>query len=87
MIKDFTPLGLRLLGPTSNGLGLSIMLKSVKKCVYNTQMLLKPTPMNPEYSKMVPQPLSSSHLVKNCLSYDFCQYFHNFLLQISLTAN
>ena len=51
MIKEFTPRGLRLLGPASNGLGLSIMLKSVKKCVYNAQMLLKPTPMSPEYYK------------------------------------
>lgn len=46
MIKEFTPLGSRLFGPTSNGLGLSIMLKSVKKCVYNAQMLMKPTPMS-----------------------------------------
>ena len=46
MIIEFTPLGLHLLGPASNGLGLSIMLKSVKICVYNAQMLLKPAPMS-----------------------------------------
>ena len=34
MIKEFTPPGLRLLGPTSNGLGLSIMLKfTIKVCL------------------------------------------------------
>ena len=47
MIKEFTPLGLRLLGPASNGLSLSIMLKSVKICVYNAQMFLKPAPISP----------------------------------------
>jgi len=41
MMKEFTPPGLRLLGPAFNGLGISIMLKSVKICVYNAQMLLK----------------------------------------------
>ena len=38
MIKEFTPPGLCLLGPASNGLALSFMLKSVKRCVYNVQM-------------------------------------------------
>jgi len=52
MIKEFTPLGLHLLGPTSNSLGLSIMLKCVKIYVYNAQMLLKPAPIGPKYSKM-----------------------------------
>jgi len=51
MIKEFTPPRLHLLGPASNGLGLSIMLKSVKICVYNAQMLLKPTPISPKYLK------------------------------------
>lgn len=40
MMKDFTPPRLRLLGLDSNGLGLSIMLKHVKICVYNAHMLL-----------------------------------------------
>ena len=51
MIKKFTPPQLRLLGLASNGLGLCIMLKSVKICVDNAKMLLKPTPMCPSYSK------------------------------------
>ena len=53
MIKEFTPPGLRLLRPTSNGLGLSIMLKSIKKIVYNAQMLLEPAPISSKCSKMV----------------------------------
>ena len=52
MIKEFAPPGLRLLGPASNGLGLSTMLKSVKIYVYNAQMLLKTTPNNPQRPKM-----------------------------------
>ena len=52
MIKEFTPPGLRLLGLASNGLGLSIMLKNVKICVYNAQVLLKLVPISPKYSKM-----------------------------------
>ena len=51
MIKEFTLPGLRLLGPVSNGLGLSIMLKNVKICVYNAQMLLKPAPISLERPK------------------------------------
>ena len=50
--EEFTSPGLHLLGLASNGLGLSIMLKSVKTCVYNAEMLLKPAPISPEYSKM-----------------------------------
>jgi len=64
MIKDFTPPGLRLLGPASNGLGLSIMLKSVKIYVYNAQMLLKPSPMSPECPKMAIYPLFASKMVE-----------------------
>jgi len=52
LIKEFTPPGLHLLGPYSNGLGLSSMLKSVKICVLNAQMPLKPTPMSPKCPKM-----------------------------------
>ena len=52
MIKEFTPPQLCLLGPSSNRLGLYIMLKNVKKCVYNAQMLLKLTPMSLECPKM-----------------------------------
>ena len=52
MMKEFTPPGLRLLGTASNGLGLSIMLKCVKICVSNAQMLLKPTPMSLSCPKM-----------------------------------
>jgi len=51
MINEFTPVGLHLLGLASNGFHLSIMLKNVKVCVYNAQMLLKPTLMCPEYPK------------------------------------
>ena len=40
MMKEFTPPRLRLLGPTSNGLGLSIMVKCVKQCVYNAQIIM-----------------------------------------------
>jgi len=47
MIKEFNPPRLHLLGPTSNGFALSIVLKSVKKRVYNAQILMKPTPMSP----------------------------------------
>ena len=47
MIKEFNPPVLHLLGLASNGLGLSIMLKSVKRCVYNAQMLLEPAPISP----------------------------------------
>jgi len=65
MIKEFTSPGLHLLGPTSNGLGLSIMLKKVKIYFYNAQMLLKPTPVSPECSKMAIQPLFSSNLMEN----------------------
>ena len=46
MIKEFTPLRLCLLGSTSNGLGLSIMLKLHQKCVYNAQMPLKSISMS-----------------------------------------
>jgi len=35
MMKEFTSPGLRLLGPTSNGLTLFIILKSVSTSVYN----------------------------------------------------
>lgn len=52
MMKEFTPLGLRILSLASNGLGLSIMLKSVKVCVYNAQILLQPPPISPECPKM-----------------------------------
>ena len=52
MMKEFTPIGPRLLGPASNALDLSIMLKSVKICVYNAQILLKPTLMSLECPKM-----------------------------------
>ena len=52
MMKEFNLPGLHLLGLASNGLSLSIMLKSVKNCVYNAQMLLKLVPVSPEYSKM-----------------------------------
>jgi len=62
MINEFTPPGLRLLGPASNGLGLSIMLKSVKICVYNAQMLLKLDPM-------------SSGILKNGYLASFCIKF------------
>jgi len=70
MIKEFTPPGLRLLGLASNGLGLSIMLKSVKRCVYNAQILSKPTPMSLEFPKMATYPLSASNLVEKWRSYD-----------------
>lgn len=65
MIKEFTHPRLHLLGPASKGLGLSIMLKSVKKYVYNAPILLKTTPISLEYSKMAIYPLFASNLVKN----------------------
>jgi len=71
MIKEFTPPRLRLLGPYSNVLGLPIMQKSVKICVYNAQMLMKPTPMSPKYSKMAIQPIFATNLVENSRIYDF----------------
>lgn len=49
MMKEFTHLGVHLLGPASNVLGLSIMLKTIKHCVYNAQMLQKPLPISIEY--------------------------------------
>ena len=52
MIKEFTSPKLHLLGPTSNGLDLSIMLKSVNTSVYNAQIALKLIPMAPECPKM-----------------------------------
>ena len=52
MMKEFTSPALCLLGPASNGSGFSIMLKCVKICVYNAQILLKPTPISPECPKM-----------------------------------
>ena len=64
MIKVFTPPRICLLAPASNGLGLSIMLKSVKRCVYNAQMLLKPTPMSLECPKIAIEPPFASNLVK-----------------------
>lgn len=48
MMKQFTPPRLRLLDPTSNGLTLSIILKSVNTSVYNAQKALKPISMAPE---------------------------------------
>jgi len=65
MIKKFTPPGLRLIGLASNGLGLSIMLKSVKILFYNAQMLLKPASMSPKCSKMAIYPNFSNNLVEN----------------------
>ena len=53
MMKEFTLLRLRLLGPTSNGLALSIMLKSVNTSVYNAQIALKLVPMALESSKIL----------------------------------
>ena len=52
MMKGFTPPGLCLLGPTSNGLALPIMLKNVSTSFYNAQTALKPTLMSPECPKM-----------------------------------
>ena len=52
MMKEFTPPGLHLLGPASNGLALSIMLKNVNISVYNAQTAMKPTPMALEFPKM-----------------------------------
>lgn len=52
MMKEFTPLGLLLLGPTSISLGISIMIKFIKMCVYNAQILLRPTPMSLECPKV-----------------------------------
>ena len=52
MMKEFTLHRLRLLGPTSNGLALSIILKSVNTLVYNARTTLKPVPMSPECPKM-----------------------------------
>ena len=45
MTKEFTPPGLCLIGLTSNGLALSIMLKSVSTSICNAQITLKPIPM------------------------------------------
>ena len=52
MMKYFTPPGLRLLGPDSNGLALYIMLKSVNTSFYNAQDAPKPIPMAPKCPKM-----------------------------------
>lgn len=52
MIKDFTPPVLLLLVLASNGLALSIILKSVNTSVYNAQIALKLVPMAPECLKI-----------------------------------
>ena len=71
MMKDFTPPELFLLGPTSNGLALSIMLKSVNTSIYNAQTSLKLAPMAPECPKMPIRPRPAPKLIKNCKSYGF----------------
>ena len=53
MMREFTPPGLHLLGPASNGFSLSIMLKSVNTSIYNAQIALKPIPMAPQCPKML----------------------------------
>ena len=52
-MNDFTPPELRILGPASNGLALSIILKSVNTSVYNAQNAFKPIPMAPKCPKML----------------------------------
>lgn len=52
MMKEFTPPGLCLLGLASNGLALSIMLKSVNTSIQNAHKALKLLPMAPECPKM-----------------------------------
>ena len=52
MMKEFTLPRLCLLGQASNGLALSIMLKSVNTLVYNAHIALKPVPMAPKCPKM-----------------------------------
>jgi len=65
MIKEFTPPGLCLLGPASNGLGLSIMPKLHKKFVYNAQMPLKPISMSSESQKLLESTIFASNMKKN----------------------
>ena len=65
MIKEFTPLGLRLLGSIYNGFDLSIMLKLHQKCVYNAHMPVKPVSMTSESPKLLPFTIFASNLDKN----------------------
>ena len=44
--EDFTPPGLRLLGPASNAWASLLCSKLQQKCVYNAQMPLKPISMS-----------------------------------------
>ena len=50
--EEFTPLGLRLLAPTSNAWASLLCSKLQQKCVYNAQMPLKPISISSKYSKM-----------------------------------
>lgn len=65
MMKNFTPPRLHFLDPASDGLGLSIILKCVKSCVYNAQIFLQLAPMSLECPKMATYPLSAPNFVEN----------------------
>lgn len=90
-MKDFTPPGLRLLGLASNGLALSIMLKSVNTLVYNAQKALTHVPMVQEFPKMFVYPLYAPDLVKYSSSSHFpkfgCYFLYKLPKILQLTHN